>query len=174
MSELCYDVAGELPVVQKKQLYIAKSGITGAGDGLFASEYIPAGIIIAEYSGDIVCDGDMSSADSDYAFHLGSGISVIGRSDASKINDNVDLGETVASAACDKSAKTQTALIRHSDHPHNCRFVRWGQGEFARVFVRTVADIPPNCELFIDYGKEYWLHRIAGLSREQPNKLKIE
>lgn len=147
----CYEIIDGIPEIPVGFCFkVGNSNINLAGDGLFTEQTIPANIIIGEYSGYIADDSEMTEKESDYAFHLGFGVSVVGTGIMSKINDNVDM-----------DASTAENIIRYDRaHQHNCIFVKYAEGEFARVYVRTLVEVPKKSELFINYGDEYWKYRI--------------
>ncbi len=113
-------------------LTIAPSNIKNAGQGVFTNAFIPEGTIIDEYFGDIY---EISYASSRYFLEI--------------------------TPTCGIDAfnfpRCYMAMINdvHSTHLQvNCEFII--DKDTKRAFIKSIIDIPPNSELYVSYGEDYW------------------
>ena len=123
----------------EKDLLVKKSTIPGAGKGLFTKKFIPKGKRIVEYKGKISTWKDVDHHDGLNAY-----IYYVNRY---HVIDSSNNKKNLARYANDaKGSQNGTKLM------NNCHFVI----EENRVFLESRRDIPPNSELLVAYGKEYW------------------
>jgi hypothetical protein len=127
------------------------STIPNAGDGVFATEFIPSGTIICEYEG-IKCSLAEDESDKSCTYIIDENNVVIGNGIGAKINDSVKFCKFTYEET--ESMFTKKILPLH--HPHNCKFLL----KDGKVFIVAISDIQPTNELFIDYGFKYWCWRI--------------
>lgn len=123
----------------EKNLLIKKSGIPGAGKGLFTKKPILKGTKITEYKGKITTWKEVDHHDglNAYIYYVNKNHVI----DASKNLKN--LARYVNDA---KGCENGIKLL------NNCIFVI----ENCRVFLEAKKYIPANTELLVGYGKEYW------------------
>ena len=127
-----------MPLLEK-QLYVKKSGLKGAGKGLFTSKPIARGKKIVEYKGDITTWKEVDSKDgmNGYIYYV--------------TRDHViDAWKTKDALA--RYANDAKGLVREEGVLNNCTY----QIEGLRVFIYAMKNIPAGSELLVGYGKEYW------------------
>lgn len=115
------------------KLRIDKSSIPNAGLGVFTCEFIPKGSILGEYVGSSV------DSDGDYTYVKSNG----------KVID-----------AC-SYPRCYVAMLNDSIgsmYFYNCKFVE----DSGKVFAISTENIPEGNELFVSYGKDYWLFSYRG------------
>jgi SET domain-containing protein len=123
----------------EKIIFVKKSGLPGAGKGLFAKKFIPKGARIVEYKGKITTWKEVDSHDGNngYIYYV-------------KRNYVIDAsGNSKALARYANDAKGLTRVKGISNNAHY-------QEEGNRVFIEAIKDIPAGSEIFVEYGKEYW------------------
>ena len=130
-------------------VYIYKSNIKGAGDGIFTSKYIPKGVLVTEYVGykRRIRYRKRKGGDScKYHYELsGDSRVLVGIRKHSKL-----IGRGIAQLAND-------AICQHlSGLNNNCGFCEVE----GRVFIRALRNILPGEELLVDYGLQYWITEI--------------
>jgi len=116
------------------KLRIDNSSIPNAGLGVFADEFIPKGSIVGEYVGSSV------DSDGDYTYVKNNGkvidACILPRCYVAMMNDSIG-----------------------SMYFYNCRFV---EDSTHRVFAIATENILEGNELFVSYGKDYWLLSYRG------------
>ena len=124
-------------------LFIKKSGIHGAGKGLFTKRFIAKGARIIEYKGEITTWKKVLQIEREtkifnkYLYYLS----------RNQVIDALHCPKVLARYANDaKGLGKVTGLA------NNCKYVE----EEGRVFMEAIKDIPAGAELLISYGKEYW------------------
>lgn len=124
------------------KVYVATSSISGAGNGLFASEFIKKDDIIIEYTGKILNFSESRRLKNraylkvvDFNKHIDA--SVDNASNAKFINDNLD--------------KTKI----------NVTFVKIKVVGDSRIFVKALRDVQIDEELFVSYGRGHWLFQTS-------------
>ena len=127
-----------MPLLEK-QLYVKKSGLKGAGKGLFTSKPIARGKKIVEYKGDITTWKEVDSKDgmNGYIYYV-------------TRNHVIDAWKTKDALA--RYANDAKGLVREEGVLNNCTY----QIEGLRVFIYAMKNIPAGSELLVGYGKEYW------------------
>lgn len=118
---------------------VKRSGLPGAGKGLFAKAFIPKGMLIVEYKGKITTWKDVKHDDGSNGY-----IYYVTR------NHVID--------AC----RRQSALARYANDArgigrvkglvNNAEYVEIGN----KVYIKSTKDIEKGQEIFVAYGKEYW------------------
>lgn len=124
----------------EKQLYVKKSALPGAGNGLFTKKFIPKGTRIIEYIGEKLEWKQVEKMADDrngYVFYF-SGKHVI---------DAWNFKKALARYANDARGLTRVEGIRN-----NAEYVT----EKKRCFIEASKDIPAFSEIFVGYGGEYW------------------
>jgi len=123
----------------EKQLYVKKSGIPGAGKGLFTKELIPKGVRIVEYKGKRTTWKEVKDDDgkNGYIFYIN--------------RDNV-IDALPARTTLARYANDARGIVRIKGVLNNSDYVIDGK----KVFIESSKDIPANSEILVDYGKEYW------------------
>jgi hypothetical protein len=129
-------------------LYIDKSGIDGAGNGLFAGPFgFKKGDQIGEYSLDEIRvkinDIDKRSSNPDYSYTF---------CDRNDIYcwDALDYRSTIVRYAND---------ARKSQFKNNCYFDETKRNGKTHVYLVASKRIEPLEEIFINYNKDYWSQR---------------
>ncbi len=123
----------------KASLYVQKSTLPDAGDGLFTSKFIPKGTRIIEYKGKITTWKEVDSQDGNNGY-----IYFVKRSHV------ID------------ASKTKSALARYANDARGLKKITGlrNNAEYAedglRVYIQSIRDIQPGEEIFVPYGKEYW------------------
>jgi len=127
-----------MPLLEK-QLYVKKSGLKGAGKGLFTSKPIARGKKIVEYKGEITTWKEVDSKDgmNGYIYYV-------------TRNHVIDAWKTKDALA--RYANDAKGLVREEGVLNNCTY----QIEGLRVFIYAMKNIPAGSELLVGYGKEYW------------------
>ena len=123
----------------EKQLYVKKSGIPGAGKGLFTKEFIPKGTRIVEYKGKRTKWKEVKDDDgkNGYLFY---------------INRNNVINALPAKETLARYANDARGMVRIKGVRNNSDYVIDGK----KVFIEASKDIPPKSEILVDYGREYW------------------
>jgi SET domain-containing protein len=123
----------------EKQLVVKKSGLPGAGNGLFTKKFIPKGTRIVEYKGRITTwkEVDHKKGENGYIFYV-------------KRNHIIDALPYKKALA--RYANDARGLSRVKGLTNNCEYVEDG----LRVYIEAKKDIPAGAELFVGYGKDYW------------------
>src|SRR4026209_562250 len=123
----------------EKQLCVKKSGIPGAGKGLFTKEFIPKGVRIVEYKGKRTTWREVKDDDgkNGYIFYIN--------------RDNV-IDALRARTTLARYANDARGIVRIKGVLNNSDYVIDGK----KVFIESSKDIPANSEILVDYGKEYW------------------
>lgn len=123
----------------EKHLVVKRSGIPGAGKGLFTKKAITKGQRIIEYLGkrttwkDVLDGGDFNG----YTYY---------------INRNLVINAKDDLTAIARFINDASGITRIKGITNNCEYIE----EKKRVFVEATKDIPAGSELFVSYGKEYW------------------
>jgi len=123
----------------EKQLIVKTSTIPGSGNGLFTTEFIPKGTRVVEYKGRITTWKDVEKDWKNGYIYT--------------VNRNlvIDAGRTLKALA--RYANDARGLTRVKGITNNCTYVNDGR----RAFIETTKDIPAGAELFVDYGRDYWV-----------------
>jgi len=127
-----------MPLLEK-QLYTKKSTLPDAGKGLFTRKAIPKGTRIVEYKGKRSKWKDVKDEDgkNGYIFY---------------INRNNVINALPVKTALARYANDARGLVRITGLVNNAEYVVDG----AKAFIESKRDIPPNSEIFVDYGNDYW------------------
>jgi SET domain-containing protein len=122
-----------------KHLEVKESNIPGAGKGLFTKVFIPKGTRITEYKGRIRTWKEVEGENANYYIFY--------------VNKNhvIDANRTEKSVA--KYINDARGLVKIKGLNNNTQFVKEGR----LVFVDATKNIPAGCELFVSYGKDYWV-----------------
>ena len=123
----------------EKQLYVKKSGIPGAGTGLFTKKFIPKGTRIVEYKGKRTKGKEVKDEDgkNGYLFY---------------INRNQVINALPATKALARYANDARGMVRLTGVLNNSDYIIDGH----KVYIEAVKDIPAKGEILVDYGREYW------------------
>lgn len=123
----------------EKQLFVKKSTIPNAGNGLFTKKFIPKGSHIVEYKGTVSKWKDVKDEDgkNPYIFF---------------VNRNHVINGLPNKKALARYANDARGLTRIKGVTNNCDYVLDG----VRAIIEAKRDIPAGSEIFVDYGKEYW------------------
>lgn len=123
----------------EKSLAIKKSGLPGAGKGLFTKVFIPKGTKIVEYKGTITTwkEVDHKQGENGYIYYV-------------KRNYVIDARPHPTALA--RYANDAKGLFRVKGMTNNAEYTE----ENNQVFITATKDIDPGQEIFVDYGKEYW------------------
>lgn len=123
----------------EKQLYVKKSGIPGAGKGLFTKAFIPKGSRIVEYKGKRTKWNEVKDDDgkNPYLFY---------------INRNNVIDALPATKTLARYANDARGMVRIKGVLNNSDYVVDGK----KVYIEATKDIPAKSEILVDYGREYW------------------
>ena len=123
----------------EKKLYVKKSGIPGAGKGLFTKEFIPKGTRIVEYKGRRTAWKEVKDDDgkNGYLFYI----------NRNNVIDALPATKTLARYANDARGMVRIkGVLNNSDYIIDDK----------KVFIEAAKDIPAKAEILVDYGREYW------------------
>lgn len=122
----------------QKQLVVKRSGLPGAGKGLFTRRFIPKGTLIVEYTGKVSTWKELKELpDNGYLFYV----------TRNHVIDAKPYKKALARYANDARGLTKLKGMRN-----NCEYVT----EKKRVYIKSKRDILPGEEILVGYGKEYW------------------
>lgn len=123
----------------EKQLFTKKSGIPGAGKGLFTKKPIKKGAKIVEYKGEIVPWKEVNDRNgtNGYIYYV----------NRHHVIDAWSTKTALARYANDAKGPFKTDGLKN-----NCTY----NIEGVRVFIFAMRDIPAGSEILVGYGKEYW------------------
>ena len=121
------------------KIRVKKSGLPGAGKGLFAKVYIQKGTRIVEYKGEITTwkEVDHEDGHNGYIYYI-------------KRNHVIDAFRTPEALA--RYANDARGIVRVKGISNNSEYMEDG----LKVYITSVKDIPAGAEILVDYGKEYW------------------
>ena len=119
-------------------LFVDKSSIPAAGDGLFTSVDIQKGELVIEYTGEITTWEEVRhDAENLYIYF---------------VNDDYVINAKEHPEAIARYANDAHGLTRVPDVHNNSRFVNIG----GRIFIKATKLIKSGSEILVDYGKSYW------------------
>ena len=123
----------------EKHLYIKKSTLPNAGNGLFTKVPIPKGKKIVEYKGKITTWKEVKDIDGKnaYIFYV-------------KRDHVIDAWKTLRHLA--RYANDARGLSRIKGLTNNCDYITVG----LKAYIESKKDIPAGSEIFVDYGPDYW------------------
>ncbi len=121
------------------KIRVKKSGLPGAGKGLFAKSFIPKGTRIVEYKGDITTwkEVDHEDGENGYIYFV-------------KRNHVIDALRTPEALA--RYANDARGIARVKGVSNNSEYKEEG----LKVYITSIKDIPAGGEILVEYGKEYW------------------
>jgi SET domain-containing protein len=122
-----------------KILKVKKSGLPGAGKGLFTTGFIPEGTRITEYKGKIKTwkEAKKEDGENNYIFYL----------NRNHVIDAKPRKKSLARYANDARGVTRVKGVKNNSIYST---------EGLKVYIEAIRDIPPGEEILVDYGKEYW------------------
>lgn len=123
----------------EKHLYVKKSKIPNAGQGLFTKQFIAKGTRIVEYKGRRTTWKEVKDQDgkNGYIFY---------------INRNNVIDGLPNKKALARYANDARGLVKIKGLLNNCDYVVDG----LKAYIESKKDIPAGSEILVDYGKEYW------------------
>ena len=123
----------------EKDLVVKRSTIPNAGKGLFTKVFIPKGSRIVEYKGRVSTwkDVDHNDGKNGYIYY---------------VTRNHVIDAATYKKALARYANDAKGLQRVTGINNNCIY-HFSNG---KVYIEAVKDIPPNSEILVEYGKEYW------------------
>jgi uncharacterized protein len=123
----------------EKSLAVKRSGLPGAGKGLFTKVFIPKGTKVVEYKGTITTwkEVDHKKGENGYIYYV-------------KRNYVIDARPHPEALA--RYANDAKGLFRVKGISNNAEYTEEGN----KVYIVAKKDIEPGREIFVDYGKEYW------------------
>ena len=125
--------------INENKLIVKRSGLPGAGKGLFTKIFIPKGAAIVEYKGTITTwkDVDHNEGANGYIYYI-------------KKNFVIDARLHPYSLA--RYANDAKGLKKVKGLLNNAEYKEYGFS----VFIVAKKDIPAGSEILVEYGKEYW------------------
>jgi hypothetical protein len=123
----------------EKQLFIKRSTLPASGKGLFTKEYIPKGTRIVEYKGKVTTwkEVEHNNGENGYIYY---------------INKNNVIDARTYPKALGRYANDANGLQKIKGISNNAAYVE----DNGKVYIEAKKDIPPNAEILVSYGKEYW------------------
>ena len=123
----------------EKQLYIRKSGIPGAGKGLFTKKNIPKGTRIVEYKGKVCTwkSVDHNDGRNGYIYY---------------VNRKLVIDASGYKKAFGRYANDAKGLEKIKGLGNNSAYVV----DQSKVYIESTKDISAGGEILVGYGKEYW------------------
>ncbi len=142
-------------------LIIKKSGIPGAGKGLFTKVAIKKGTRVVEYLGEVITEAELDKrAENDiygYAFYISK----------KKCVDAYYTPKELARWANDAKGLTKIKGITN-----NCCYVVYKNAGW----IKAEKDIPAGAEILVAYGAEYWkeIRENLGLDKKKTKTKKTK
>lgn len=134
-------------------LYVSKSVIPNAGDGLFTTECIESGELIVEFTGRLVESEDFVTNNiSSIAFIDGKFLDCYENDLASKANDIINIDNPKRNLS-DIVNSHKPIYITYNNLSVNAIIKMSGY----KVWLEAIRDIEPDEEIFVHYGLKYWL-----------------
>ena len=123
----------------EKQLYVKKSILPNAGNGLYTRKSIPKGTRIVEYKGKISPWKDVKSEDgkNGYIFY---------------VNRNHVIDALRTKSALARYANDARGLVKIKGLLNNADYIVDGR----KAYIESKRSIPAGAEIFVDYGADYW------------------
>lgn len=123
----------------EKHLLVKKSTIPNSGKGLFTKKFIPKGKKIVEYKGVKTVWKEVKDDDgkNGYIFY---------------INRNCVIDAMPSTHELGRYANDARGIVRVEGIKNNSEYVVEGK----RCFIVAKKDIPPNSEILVGYGGDYW------------------
>jgi len=123
----------------EKKIEVKESKIPGAGNGLFAREFIPRGTRIVEYKGRVTTWKEVNHDDGDngYIYYV-------------KSHHVIDARNYKSALA--RYANDARGLSRVKGVNNNSEYTE----DEKKVYITSRKDIPAGEEILVEYGKEYW------------------
>ena len=141
----------------ERQLIVKKSTLPGSGMGLFTKEFIPKGSRIVEYKGKVSTwkEVDHNNGKNGYIYY---------------VNRNFVIDASGYKKALARFANDAKGLSRVKGFTNNCIY----QFQDGKVYIESTKDIPPNTEILVEYGKEYWdvIRHNAKLTKQELKEAK--
>src|SRR5215204_2712649 len=123
----------------EKELVVKRSRIPNAGKGLFTKIFIPKGTRIVEYKGRVSTwkDVDHKAGKNGYIYY---------------VTRNYVIDASTNKKALARFANDARGLEQVKGINNNCIYALFN----GKVYIQSIKDIPPNSEILVGYGKEYW------------------
>ncbi|MFO0265391.1 MAG: SET domain-containing protein [Cyclobacteriaceae bacterium] len=140
----------------EKHLYVKRSGLPGAGKGLFTRIDIKKGTRIVEYKGTPVTWKEVEKMADDrngYVFFF---------------NNRYCIDAWTHRRALGRYANDARGLTRVEGLTNNGEY----DTEKRKCFIKAIKDIPAGSEIFVGYGAEYWQVIRYNIRLDQKNKAK--
>lgn len=149
-----------------EDLYIKKSQIPGAGNGLYTAKDIKKGDLVVEYLGERItwaeCNARAEEDKEGYVFFINKNLCI----------DAYHTKEHLARYANDALGLTRVAGLRN-----NCCYTI----KKNRAYVEAKMNIKAGSEILVPYGKEYWdqlktnieIDKVRAKKKAEPKKEKI-
>ncbi len=120
-------------------LFVNRSNLPGAGDGLFTRISIPKGTRILEYKGRVTTWKQVVSGKvfNPYVFY---------------INRNHVIDAMPYKKALGRFANDANGLSKIKGISNNSKYVRDG----SKIFIEAIRNISAGSEILVAYGKDYW------------------
>ena len=123
----------------ERQLVVKSSTIPGSGMGLFTKAFIPKGSRIVEYKGKVSTwkEVDHNNGNNGYIYY---------------VNRNLVINASGYKKALARFANDAKGVSRVKGFANNSIYQFYN----GKVYIESTKDIPPNTEILVEYGKEYW------------------
>lgn len=125
----------------EKELEVRQSSIPGSGKGLFTKVFIPKDSLIVEYKGKKTTwkEVDHDEGKNGYIYY---------------VTRNHVIDASSYKKALGRYANDARGLSRIKGISNNSVYTF--KKDKGRVYIQAAEDIPPNSEILVEYGKEYW------------------
>jgi SET domain-containing protein len=125
--------------LMERHLVVKRSGLKGAGKGLFTTLDIPRGTKIVEYKGKVSSWKEVNS-------HAGLNGYIY------YVNRNHVIDARPARHAVARYANDAKGIVRSDGIINNCTYIIEGR----KVYIKSLRRIAAGSEILVGYGKEYW------------------
>ena len=124
-------------IKENASLYVDRSTIPQAGNGLFTRKAFKAGRIICYFAGELIDDAEAAE-----------------RNEGDRIHSFVQLSSGMILDTYGYDCFAKWANDARDEHRNNCRIFTTFSGTGA--YLAASRDIDPGNEIFFDYGEQYW------------------
>ena len=121
-----------------RKLFVDKSTMPAAGNGLYTSEDIMKGDVIIEYTGEVTTWEDVRHDSENVYIYF--------------VNEDYVINAKNYPDAIARYANDAHGLTRKKDVHNNSKFVKID----GKIFIKASKLIKAGEEIFVDYGKDYW------------------
>lgn len=153
---MCENICGPYYYNSSFKLWLATSQIPKAGIGVYTREFIPAGSIIDEYTGEVISHKRPSAYSLEVRTDCYIDAQALPRCYMAMINDCSYIAPTRKRRRKRWVYTTPDAYYDSKGNRLmiNCQFI--ADESTGRAYISALVDIPEGAELFVEYGPDYW------------------